>query len=97
MEVRHFPESSDYGTARLTALKLLPHYELEACPKAFGTAEDRWGDPVRPDSTVPTAPTPSFRKTAQSFLVPAKKLIPKVQSQDGKFSDPALALVFNIL
>jgi len=44
------------------------------------------GDPVRPDSTVPTAPTPCFR--AQCLLVPAKKLISKMRSRDGKFSEP---------
>lgn len=42
MEEIEVPEPCDYGAARLIELKVVPHYELKAFPKAFGTAEDRW-------------------------------------------------------
>jgi len=46
------------------ALKVLPHYELEAFPNAFGTAEDRWEPGQagfhRTNSTNSVFPVPMF-------------------------------------
>ena len=52
---------------------------------------------ARPDSTVANSMNACFRKAAQPFFVAAKKLISKVRSRNGKFSEPEPALLVELL